>query len=438
MHSNDCHSCREYQALSRRQFIGAAGGAALAATSVPYWLPRVVYASDHCSARDIIISIYLRGGCDGLTMCVPHVEDAYYDARPTLAVPRPDSGQPNAAIDLDGFFGFPPAMMPLLEAYYAGHLAIVHATGSMHASRSHFDAQRFMEVGEPGNTTEFTGWLGRHLMTSPPLQPNALLRAVGINYGLQRSLVGGPATLPVPDLADFGLTGNQQSELQRRAVLADVYGLVADPLKAAAENTQATMDLLENIDFENYVPSGGAVYPETPLGYSLKSAAALIKAQVGVEAVAVDLDGWDTHAQQGPFEGAMASLMSDLSGTLAALHADLFTDLTNITVVCMSEFGRRFEENGSLGTDHGHGNVMMVMGDNIAGGRVVTEWPGLGPQQLYQGIDLDVTIDFRDILAEIVSRRLGNPNLEVVFPNFTPTLRGVTKACFTPTARFGK
>ncbi len=435
--STECQGCAEYRELSRRQFLGVSGGAAIA-FAAPAWLPRVVYAQDECTSRDVIISIFLRGAADGLTLCVPHTDTNYYAYRPTLAVPTPDSGSPNAAIDLDGDFGFPqplavqaPPYTSLLPAFQNGDLLVVHACGSTDPSRSHFDAQRFMEVGKPADSSLFTGWLGRHLYSAAPLLPNALLRAVGIGYGLQRTLQGGPASLPIPDLDVFGLLGNAGTTAARSTAIGDMYALVADPVKAAAQTTQVTIDLLNTINFAGYAPAGGATYPSGSFGYAMKTTAALIKADVGVEAVAIDVSGWDTHNNQGVFTGGtMFTLMDNLSKGLGAFHLDMFSgNGRNVTVVVMSEFGRRPAENGSLGCDHGHGNVMMILGNHIAGGRVLTQWPGLAPGQLFEGRDLDVTTDFRDILAEIVQKRLGNMDLGYVFPDYTPTFRGVTDTC---------
>jgi len=409
--------------------MAATGGSAVA-LSLPAWLPRVALAQDYCSNRDIIVSIFLRGAADGLTLCPPHTEDAYYTMRPTINVPRPDSGSPFAAIDLDGQFGFPQTLAGLLPAYASGHLLVVHACGSTDPSRSHFDAQRFMEVGKPADPALFTGWLGRHLAVAPPHKPNATLRGVGIGYGLQRTLQGAPLSLPVPDLDTFGLTGAVGSTAARAAVIQSAYALVDDPLRSAAQTTQATIDLLNTINFAGYLPAGGAVYPTGSFGYAMKTTAALIKADIGVEAISIDVSGWDTHNNQGSTAGTMATLMTALGNGLGAFHADIFAgNGRNVTTVVMSEFGRRPLENGSLGSDHGHGNVMFVMGPGIAGGRVLTQWPGMAPGQLFEGRDLQVTIDFRDILGEIVQHRLGNPNLGVVFPDYVPTFRGVTSAC---------
>lgn len=425
----EAKGCCEYAELSRRQFLGASSGAALFALSAPAWLPRVAYADDGCTGRDVIVSIYLRGGADGLTLCVPHGDADYYAARESrgLAIPQPGSGS-DAAVDLDGFFGLPPAMAALLPAYQAGHLALVHACGLTDTTRSHFDAQRYMEVGKLADPTLFTGWLGRHLASIPPRTPNAALRAVAMgDNALPITLAGAPQALPVADPANVGLDGNPLTADQRRSYLADSYA--GDTLESIATDTLATIDLLEAIDFAGYLPAGGAVYPETNFGQSLKATAALIKAQVGVEAAALNIGGWDTHENAGVLTGTLASLMNELAESLAAFHADLYTDISNVTVVAVSEFGRRVEANASNGTDHGHGNCMFVLGDNIAGGQVVRNWLGLHPDVLFEGRDVPITIDYRDILAEIVQQRLGNAQLDTVFPGYTPQFRNITRPC---------
>ena len=299
-------------------------------------------------------------------------------------------------------------MASLLPAYQDGKLLFVHATGSMDPSRSHFEAQRFMETGKPGDQSIGTGWLGRHLSTVGAMVPGAPLRGVGISAGLQKSLIGGPDTLPISNLDTFGITGTGSTLNARRAALTDLYNPTPDPLHSAALSTLATIDMLNTINFAGYTPANGAVYPGNGgLPYAMKTTAALIRAEVGVEAVAIDVGGWDTHDNQGTVAGSMANLMSTLSQTLAAFYQDVVAgNGPNVTVVVMSEFGRRLLENGNLGTDHGHGNVMMVLGQCVGGGRVMTQWPGLEPQNLFEGRDLQVTIDYRDILSEIVQDRL--------------------------------
>ncbi len=419
--------CREYNELSRRQFLtGMTAAAALAAT-MPAWVPQVAMAQEPSATRDILVSIYLRGGADGLSLCVPYAEPNYYALRPNIAIPPPDSNDPNHAIDLNGFFGFPQGMAGLLQAYQMGHLLMVHATGSADPSRSHFDAQHFMEVGKPEDPSLQTGWLARHLLSIPPLVNGSILRGIDIDPGLQQTLMGAPLTLPIPDPGSFNLTGNPGTLASRSAWIQQVYNHTPKLMKLAAQNTQNTIQLLQQINFAGYQPSGGAMYPNTTFGMALKSAAALIKAQVGVEAIHVDIGGWDTHVNEGPANGYLAGNMSNFAQTLGAFHTDMFYNTTpNLTLVGVSEFGRNVAENYSQGTDHGHGNVMFVMGGHIAGGQVLTNWPGLQDGELYQGQDLQVTIDYRDILAEIVAKRLMNNNLSYVFPDYTPTFRGVT------------
>lgn len=422
-------ACREYRDLSRRQFILNTAGAAALTAALPAWLPQVSFASEYSANRDVILSVFLRGGADGLTMVPPFGEDIYYQWRPSIAIPRPDSGQQYAALDLDGFFGLAQAMGGLYDAFQAGHLLVVHGTGSVDPSRSHFDAQRYMEVGKPSDPSVTTGWLGRHLASVPPYKSDAPLRALGVADGLARVLQGGPLTLPIPTPGTFDLAGATGTIPERRQRLERLYGGVSDPIYSSANNTLNTIDVLKQIDFANYMPGGGAVYPGNAFGNAIKSAAALVKAEVGVEAIHVDLGGWDYHNNMNPFVNGMAALMATLSNALGAFHTDIFSGtVTNVVVVVMSEFGRRVLENGSKGADHGHGNAMFVMGESIDGGRVLSNWPGLQQNQLFSGQDLQVTVDHRDILAEIVQKRLGNDNLPFVFPDYAPKFQGVVKS----------
>lgn len=425
--TSDPNACAEYNRLSRRRFLG--WSAASAAAAMPAWMPRVTFASSFVAGRDILVSIYLRGGADGLTLCVPYGDPQYYVRRPTLAIQPP--GTTNGALNLDGYFGFAPAMQPLITPYQNGHLLVVHATGSTDPTRSHFDAQKYMELGKAQDPFLFTGWLGRHIATSPPHDPTAAARAIGINFQLQLTLAGAPKAVPVPDLGNYQLSGSGTSRPGRTSWLADMHNRVPDPLKAAARNTMATINAMTTVNANGYTPIAGVTYPTSSFGKSLKQTAALIKADLGVEAVAIDRGNWDTHSNQGNITGTMAGNMSDLAASLRAFYDDVVVGGPAggypVTVVIMSEFGRRVAENGSAGTDHGHGNVMFAMGRRINGNRVLTQWPTLG--NLYQNLDLQVTIDYRDVLAEIIDRRLANGNnLSAIFPGFTPTFRGVATA----------
>lgn len=423
--------CQEYNRLSRRGFLGAAGASMYAVTGFPDWLPKVVLAETYASSRDVIVSVFLRGGADGLSLVVPFGDANYYTARPTIAVPRPDSANANRATALDDYFGLPPAMTPLVPAYRAGHLLVVHAAGSMNNSRSHFDAQRYMEVGKPADPNVVTGWLGRHLASVPPIRSDAPLRALGFANGLQKSLVGAPKTLPIPDPANFNLGGSATTRDARAAFLRGDYADEPDVVRAAALDAVNTVALLQLVNVNGYRPANGATYPNTGFGRAMRSTAALIKADVGIEAAQLDIGGWDTHTQQAPLTGSMFRQMTELAQSLGAFYADVMASgtTTNVTVVVVSEFGRNVRENGGQGTDHGRATAMFAMGRGIAGGRVLTSaWPGLAREQLESGQDLKVTIDYRDVLAEIVQKRLGNTQLNYVFPDFVPTVRNVTRA----------
>ena len=427
--------CREYHELARRDFLMSAAGVGIAAF-LPAWLPRVVLAQTSASNRDIIISVFLSGGTDGMSLVVPFGDPDYYTGRPTLAVPRPDAaGAGPKAVALDDFFGFSPGMAPLLPAFTAGDLLVAHATGSVDTSRSHFDAQRYIEVGKARDARLVSGWLGRHLATMTPLRTDAPLRALGLTTGLPQTLSGAPKTLPIPNPATFTIGGTGTTAVARTQWLSSNYANTNDPVAANALDSTNTIALLQAININGYQPRQGASYPNTAFGNALKAAAALIKADVGVEAIHTFNGGWDTHTAQGPLPGVngsyMHNKMMDLSGSLAALYADLIqgTTANGVTVVVISEFGRNARENGNAGTDHGRGNVAFAMGKKIAGGKVLTNgWPGLARENLESGQDLRVTLDHRDILAEIVQNRLGNANLSVVFPDYTPRFRGVTKA----------
>ena len=416
--------CSEYAGLSRRRFLKGAGAAA-ALASAPAWMPRTAFGAGAGSGDgdpETLVVIFLRGGMDGLSLCAPYGDPALYQARPTLAITPP--GTTNGAVDLDGFFGLAPSAAPLLAPFQAGQLAFVHASGSPDPSRSHFDAMKIMEIGvpnQPGSSLS-TGWAGRHLATTPS---GSLLRGIAFEDMLPAGLAGGPRTLPLRNPSSFVMPGDPATVALRRALLAGMYAGEPEPFVSAAANTFSTIDLLATIDFEGYSPANGAVYPDHDFGKKLRAAAALIKANVGVELIEADFDGWDLHAGLGPVDGALAQKFDALSRALHALWLDLGTDLDRVTVVAVSEFGRRVAENGSSGTDHGHGNCMVVMGGRIAGGQVMTQWPGLAPANLVDG-DLAITIDYRDILAEILWYRMGNTSLATVFPNFTPTFRGIT------------
>lgn len=427
-HPEDC-GCQEYRELSRRSFMGAAGlqVAALAMPAgTPSWLPQVRYAASANSSRDVLVSIFMRGGADGLTLVAPFGDPAYYTGRPSIAVPRPDASSAQRGIALDNFFMLPQGMAGLRPAYLANQLLVVHATGQATTnSRSHFEAERYLESGKPADYSIATGWLARHLMTSAPLNPAAPLRGISLGWGGTRlTLTGAPRTLPIPDPANYRHQAPDGSVLDR------MYATGWAPVRDAAKDALRTVSLLQGIGFSRYTPANGAVYPTTDFGKGLRSLAALIKAEAGVEAAHLDIGGWDTHANQGSTTGTMHALMTDFANSLGAFWADVCQGAAshNVTIVAVSEFGRNARENGSQGTDHGRASVAFLLGQGIAGGRVLAKWPGLDRSLLEDGQDLRVTIDHRDLLAEVVRRRLGNPNVSAIFPGYVPVERGVTTA----------
>ena len=413
---------------TRRRFLESA--AVLAGTVAwPAWMPRLAFAPRQTAPRgDTLVVVFLRGAADALNIVVPHGEAAYYARRPTLGIPRPDDHRAPAGLrtlDLDGFFGLHPALWPMLPAWQAGHLAPIHACGAPDESRSHFRAMELMERGVDDERGPASGWIGRHLASTNTgnLSP---LRAVGLGQLPQRSLSGAVPVSALRSIADFHLGGDARAVAQMQAALTSLYG-GPEPLNVVGQETLEILDTLQALDPLGYAPAGDARYPESEFGLGLRQVAMLIKADVALEVAAVDVGGWDTHFAQGGSEGLMAGLLADLAAGLAAFHADLFEHASRLTIVVMSEFGRRAQENGSLGTDHGHGSLMLLLGGNVIGGRVHGQWPGLEPDQLIGPGDLAVTTDYRDVLAEICVRRLNNPAIGEVFPDYTAALHGFVR-----------
>jgi uncharacterized protein (DUF1501 family) len=391
--------------------------------ALPSWMPRLAFAPKNTAPRgDTLVVVFLRGAADVLNMVVPHGEDAYYQLRPSLGIPRPDDSrtkQEDRAIDLDGFFGFHPTMGSLLDTWQSQHLAIIHACGAPDESRSHFKAMELMERGVDDERGPASGWIGRHLATLNTGNSSPL-RAVGMGTRPQRSLSGTVPVSALRSIADFHLGGDLRALQQMRQALNTVYE--GDIL---GQDTLSIMDTLERLDPLTYIPERAANYPDSEFGLALKQTAMLIKAEVGLEVSAIDVGGWDTHFAQGSTSGLMPNLMKDLAEGLAAFHADMFDQMNTLTTVTMSEFGRRASENGSLGTDHGHGSMMMVLGGNAQGGKVHGEWPGMSEGQLIGPGDLAVTTDYRDVLSEILQKRLNNPATNEIFPNYQAKLPGV-------------
>jgi uncharacterized protein (DUF1501 family) len=407
-------------AVTRRGFMKG-GALALVGTSViPSFLTRSIYAEMTTAAanKKKLVVIFQRGACDGLNVVVPYTEKNYYSMRPTIAI------QPNEVIDLNGFFGLHPQMAAFKPLYDQGHLAIVHAVGSPDPSRSHFDAQDYMESGTPGVKVTPDGWLNRALQTEPLTGKPTAFRAVALGTDVPRTLQGKVPAIAVANLADFSVAGKGPQTSSISNAFQAMYDESTDAvLHGTGEETFEAVKMLKAADPAKYQPAAGVSYPNTAFGNSMKQIAQLLKANLGVEAAFSDIGGWDTHQNQGGANGQLANRLKEFSETIAAFWQDMGSDQENITLVTMSEFGRTARQNGTGGTDHGHANVMFVLGGAVKGGKIYGKWPGVADEQLNEGRDLKVTTDFRNVLGEAAYKTLGSRQLDVVFPQANVDLR---------------
>lgn len=411
-----------------RRFFLKGGGVALASfgltSGAPSFLQRAALAQTSPRAannrRKTLIAIFQRGAVDGLNMIVPHGESDYYRLRPTLAVARPGSGGAfgESAIDLDGFFGLHPALAPLKPLWDEKRLAIVEATGSPDSTRSHFDAQDYMESGTPGRKSTGDGWLNRYLQARPDAKASPF-RAVAMAQNMPRTLQGRAPALAISNLADFTIRAGASSA-RVQGGFEDIYDQSAgDVLGGTGRETFEAVNFLKQANPVQYKPENGAQYPRGRFGESLLQIAQLIKAGVGLEVAFAEMGGWDTHVNQGGARGQLALLLGQFGAGLKALVTDLGPErMQDVVILTMSEFGRTARENGTRGTDHGHANAMLVIGGATRGGKVYGEWPGLGADKLYEGRDLALTTDFRDVFGEAAMKHLGTPNLQTVFPGY--------------------
>ena len=411
--------------FSRRFFLRNSAIAMAGIGSAPLWLQRAAYAGEQQSGRrKVLVAIFQRGAADGLNIVVPHGEQRYYELRPTIAIPRPSTkvGGQDSAIDLDGFFALHPSLASLKPLWQQQRLAIVHAAGSPDPTRSHFDAQDYMESGTPGLKSTNDGWLNRAL--PPATDKPSPVRAVSLGPNLPRSLRGARNAIAIESLGNFTVRDSGAS-----AVLQAMYSGTDDrALNGAGHETFEAVALLQSIQKTPYQPAGGASYPRGRFGDSLRQIAQLIKADVGMEVAFADIGGWDHHTNE---PGQLNNVLREFGNSLAAFCQDLGDRMEDVVVVTMSEFGRTAKENGNRGTDHGHANVMFVAGGPVQGGKVYGKWPGLAPEQLNEQRDLALTTDFRDILGEAVCSHLGNRSIGAVFPNYdgSPSrFRGILKA----------
>ncbi|MFZ3218190.1 MAG: DUF1501 domain-containing protein [Candidatus Acidiferrales bacterium] len=400
--------------ISRRYFLKNGGIAMLGMAALPSFLQRAVAGTPAPNGKKMVV-LFQRGAMDGLNVVVPFGEPNYYHMRPTIAIPQPRQGGAEAALDLDGFFGLHPSLAPVLPLFRSGQLAVVQAVGSPDPTRSHFDAQDFMESGTPGRKATDDGWLNRALQTMPEEKPSPF-RAVAFGPYLPRTLQGSASAIAIPDLRQFKMNGPQ---LTTEGGFEAIYAQTVDrALRGVGTETFEAIDQLKKINPDNYQPENGAQYPKSRFGQSLQEIAELFKADVGLEVAFLDSGGWDHHVNEGGVQGQLANLLRDLGQGIAAFHQDMGDRMGDVVFVSMSEFGRTARENGNRGTDHGHANCMFVMGGDIKGGAVYTRWPGLSEDQLNQGRDLAVTTDYRSVLGEIISKHLGDRDLATVFPGF--------------------
>ncbi|HEY2002117.1 MAG TPA: DUF1501 domain-containing protein [Acidobacteriaceae bacterium] len=401
---------------TRRGFLKNGALALVGTAAIPSFLTRAVLAQATAASvsRKKLVVIFQRGAADGLNIVIPHAEPSYFQMRPTIAIPQ------QQILDLDGFFGLHPAMASLKPLWDAKHLAIVHAAGSPDMTRSHFDAQDYMESGTPGMKATEDGWLNRAMQAEDERrrQTETPFRAVALTAEMPRTLEGRIRALALNNVRDFHVGG---ARTPANASFANSFEGLYDEssdsaLRGAGREVFEAAKMLQTTDPTRYTPAAGAQYPRGGFGDSMKQIAQLLKADLGVEVAFADIGGWDHHQNEGSVDGQLAGRLREFSESLSAFWMDMGTQAEDVVVVTMSEFGRTARENGTRGTDHGHANVMFVMGGQVKGGRVYGRWPGLAAEQLNEGRDLTVTTDFRQVLGEVAFKQIGARDLNLTFP----------------------
>jgi uncharacterized protein (DUF1501 family) len=399
--------------INRRFFLHRGALAVAGTTALPGFLVRSVLAETATTPNRRLVVIFQRGAVDGLNVVVPYREKNYYAMRPSIAIPQ------NQVIDLDGFFGLHPSVAPFKPLYDSGHLAIVHAAGSPDMSRSHFDAQDFMESGTPGIKSTQDGWLNRALQSEDMIrrQKQTAFRALAIGPEVPLTLAGKVPATAMNNVNNFSIAGRGPTPSPAASAFEAMYGESGDHIfHAAGEETFEAVKMLRAANPAQYQPVPGADYPNSEFGNRMMQIAQLLKSNLGVETAFTDIGGWDTHHNQGSVEGQLSNRLRDFSQSIAAFWHDMGDNAENVSLVTMSEFGRTARENGTAGTDHGHANVMFVLGGNVKGGKVYGRWPGLDDHQLNEGRDLALTTDYRQVLGELVHKTIGATNLDLVFP----------------------
>ncbi|MGB7070153.1 MAG: DUF1501 domain-containing protein [Pyrinomonadaceae bacterium] len=407
--------------MDRRYFVKTSG-IGLASFGLMAAAPDFLHQFASAQAKNIygkkkvLVTIFQRGAVDGLNMVVPCGEGEYYKLRPNIAIPS--AGKTDGAVDLDGRFGLHPAMKPLETFWRSKQLAVIHSAGSPDNTRSHFDAQDYMESGTPGIKGTRDGWLNRALQ-STKANGHSPFRAVSMTQALPRSLYGRSPSVAMTKLSDFTIKAGLYSQNMKGGFEGVWQENANDSLGETGKETFEALNYLKQANPGQYSPENGAVYPNSPLGRSLSQIAQMIKAGVGMEVAFAECGGWDTHLNEGGARGQLSNLLRDFAASIAAFGTDLGKRMDDVVLLTMSEFGRTARENGSRGTDHGHGNAMLVLGNSVTGGKVYGDWMGLKNDQLNEGRDLAVTTDFRDVFAEVASKHLGNTDMVSLFPKYT-------------------
>ncbi len=402
--------------MTRRIFLKNGSVALVSLGFAPVFIARTAQAAQ--ARKKVLVTIFQRGAVDGLNMIVPFGDAAYYRARPTIGIPKPGEraagGNEQSAVDLDGFFGLNARMAPLAPLFQSGELAIVHACGSHDPTRSHFDAQDFMESGTPGLKSTRDGWLNRYLHAKEHEKASPF-RAVALAPQLPRTLQGTAPALAIGQLSQFGVRAGGATDMMASGFESQ-YSQAADSLlQPTGKEAFDAVKMLKDTDPSKYTPANGAEYPRSGFGEALRQVALLIKSDLGLEVAFAEMGGWDTHIQQ---PNRLSGLLEDFARGITAFRRDLGDRMADVVLVSMSEFGRAVQENGNRGTDHGHGNAMMILGGGVKGGKVYGQWPGLGQAQRWEGRDLAITTDFRDVFAEVVTRHLGAKDLSKIFPGY--------------------
>ena len=408
--------------MDRRFFLKASGiglasfGLMAAAPDFLQQFANAAALKDTSGKKKILVTIFQRGAVDGLNMIVPHGESEYYNLRRNIAVAKPN--QTDGAVNLDGFFGLHPALKPLEKFWQNKQMAVVHSVGSPDNTRSHFDAQDYMEAGTPGVKSTRDGWLNRVLQETKTAEDSPF-RAVSLTQQLPRSLYGRAPSVAMTNLADFAINAGIYTQSVQGG-FEGIYNQNADNLSATGKETFEAVNFLKQANPAQYKSENGAQYPNNPFAGNLRQIAQLVKANVGLEIAFTDTPGlnWDTHANEGGARGQIANLLGNFGQAIAAFATDLGKRMDDVVILTMSEFGRTAKENGTRGTDHGHANSMLVLGNSVKGGKIYGDWKGLTNENLYEGRDLAVTTDFRDVFGEIAQKHLGNKSLDKVFPNY--------------------